>query len=350
MPATEMLAAARPIFRTRRGSVSIPVSSSSMRMPSCPTASIMLRCSPLSGKTACCASGQRAPKIEGPSRTPAMSWPMTAGCPMRCIASPSNRPTRSSRTTWVMKMTSEAPGPVLVGACAAHACDVAMTSAAAPQPARRARGIHRDDEAAGRVGLGAMVDGGWFVGRKTTRRARPGSCAGHDENGVPRVVASHVIPKRNAVTAELSRNYLRRVAAASGCTLIYLLFAGGGFSGGAARLPDDHAQGRRDGEHAAPGDEEPAQERHARRIAVGRGAADLGGFALRHDGGWRDAVVAIRFIVRDDRRACARIGFARAGPGDRDDARIGDVAGKVRGSRARLAQLVDRVEDERLRA
>jgi hypothetical protein len=51
----------------------MPVSSRSMRIPSCETASIIAFCSRLGGKSACCASGQIAPKKEGPSRMPAIS-------------------------------------------------------------------------------------------------------------------------------------------------------------------------------------------------------------------------------------------------------------------------------------
>ena len=35
------------------------------------------------GNSRCCRSGQIRPSTEGPRRMPAISWPMTAGCPMR---------------------------------------------------------------------------------------------------------------------------------------------------------------------------------------------------------------------------------------------------------------------------
>ena len=112
IPAADALMAARRAFFTSRRSVSIPVSSNSIRMPSCETASIMLFCCGLAAKTARCASGQIAPNTEGPSRIPAISCPMTAGCPIRCIASPIRRPTRSSRTICARKSASD-------GACIA---------------------------------------------------------------------------------------------------------------------------------------------------------------------------------------------------------------------------------------
>ena len=107
IPAADVLMAARRAFLTSLRSVSIPVSSNSIRMPSCETASIMLCCCGLAAKTARCASGQIAPNTEGPSRIPAISCPMTAGCPIRCIASPIRRPTRSSRTICARKSASD---------------------------------------------------------------------------------------------------------------------------------------------------------------------------------------------------------------------------------------------------
>jgi hypothetical protein len=58
-------------------------------------------------KTARCASGQIAPNTEGPSRIPAISCPMTAGCPIRSIASPIRRPTRSNSTICARKSASD---------------------------------------------------------------------------------------------------------------------------------------------------------------------------------------------------------------------------------------------------
>ena len=67
----------------------------------------MLCCCGFAAKTARWASGQIAPNTEGPSRIPAISCPMTVGCPIRCIASPIRRPTRSSRTICARKSTSD---------------------------------------------------------------------------------------------------------------------------------------------------------------------------------------------------------------------------------------------------
>ena len=79
MPAIETLNAARRERRTTDRSVSMPVSSSSSKMPSCATASIIAFCSGFAGNRKCWKPGQRAPRTEGPSRMPAISWPMTAG-------------------------------------------------------------------------------------------------------------------------------------------------------------------------------------------------------------------------------------------------------------------------------
>ena len=79
MPAAATVTAARPTRFTSCRSVSIPVSSSSIRMPSCDTASIMLFCSGVPGNSACCAAGQIRPSTDGPSKIPPMSCPITAG-------------------------------------------------------------------------------------------------------------------------------------------------------------------------------------------------------------------------------------------------------------------------------
>ena len=130
IPATDVLMAARRACLTSLRSVSIPVSSNSIRMPSCETASIMLFCCGFAAKTARCASGQIAPNTEGPSRIPAISCPMTAGCPIRCIASPIRRPTRSSRTICARKSASD-------GACIRVLRQRAVFCAAAPGLERR---------------------------------------------------------------------------------------------------------------------------------------------------------------------------------------------------------------------
>lgn len=109
MPQSEMLNAARRERRTTDRSVSIPVSNSSSNIPSCATASIIAFCSAFDGNKACWPAGQRAPRTEGPSRIPAINWPMTAGWPMRCIASPMSRPATRRATIWQTKMISEGP-------------------------------------------------------------------------------------------------------------------------------------------------------------------------------------------------------------------------------------------------
>src|SRR5262249_6107046 len=111
-PAIDTPTAALPTLRTSLRSVSMPVSSSRSRMPNCEIASSMLFCSFDAGKIACCTSGSSAPSTEGPSRTPASSWPITAGWPMRTIASPSSRPVSISTPSWATNSDSDdAPPP-----------------------------------------------------------------------------------------------------------------------------------------------------------------------------------------------------------------------------------------------
>ena len=78
-PAAATVTAARPTRFTSCKSVSMPVSSSSIKMPSCETALIMLFCSAALGNSACCAAGQIRPSTDGPSKSPPMSCPITAG-------------------------------------------------------------------------------------------------------------------------------------------------------------------------------------------------------------------------------------------------------------------------------
>ena len=78
-PASATAIAARPTRRTSCRSVSMPVNSNSIRMPSSETASIMLFCAPSMGKTACCPAGHSTPKNDGPSSKPPISWPITEG-------------------------------------------------------------------------------------------------------------------------------------------------------------------------------------------------------------------------------------------------------------------------------
>ena len=108
-PVSEMLSAALPTVLTSLRSVSIPVSSSSRRMPNCATPSSMAFCSGALGKMACCKSGHTTPSTEGPSTMPPSNMPMTDGWPMRFMSSPSRRPTSINATSCTRKMTSEAP-------------------------------------------------------------------------------------------------------------------------------------------------------------------------------------------------------------------------------------------------
>ena len=96
-PVVATATAVRPTRFTNGRSVSMPVSSSSIRMPSCDTPSIMLFCAAPVGMSKCCACGHNRPNTDGPSSTPPMSCPITAGWPIRCAASPMSRPTSSNR-------------------------------------------------------------------------------------------------------------------------------------------------------------------------------------------------------------------------------------------------------------
>jgi hypothetical protein len=68
--ATETLIAGRLALLTSLRSVSMPVSSNSISIPRSDTASSIARCSRPAGKSACCPSGQTAPKTDGPNKTP----------------------------------------------------------------------------------------------------------------------------------------------------------------------------------------------------------------------------------------------------------------------------------------
>ena len=116
MPASEAEIAARPVRRTSLRSVSMPVSRSSSRMPSWATASSIAFCSSAAGNSACCRSGRDCAEHEGPSMRPAISWPMTAGCLMRSMASPSRRPTRISSRICATNSNSD-------GACGGSAAE-----------------------------------------------------------------------------------------------------------------------------------------------------------------------------------------------------------------------------------
>ena len=95
----------------------MPVSSSRSRIPICETASIMLLSAGVSGKTRCRNSGSTAPKIEGPSSTPARSWPKIAGWPMRAMPSPISRPKNSSRISSAAKIAVVWSAATPVSAC-----------------------------------------------------------------------------------------------------------------------------------------------------------------------------------------------------------------------------------------
>jgi len=136
MPARDTLAAVLPARRTRDRSVSMPVSNSSIRMPSCDTAPIIAAWSLPLGNNVACSSGAIAPSTLGPSRMPAISWPMIAGWPIRCIASPSSRPQTSSRMIWVRKTTSD--GPCCASTAAAAGNGITASTSASAAPSRQA--------------------------------------------------------------------------------------------------------------------------------------------------------------------------------------------------------------------
>ena len=107
IPASEALSAGDPILRKSRMSTSMPVSASNRRTPTSANAPSTAFCEGSIGKTACCAAGQTRPKNEGPSRIPAMSWPITAGWPRRWAASPSRREASRMTTIGARKAASE---------------------------------------------------------------------------------------------------------------------------------------------------------------------------------------------------------------------------------------------------
>ena len=79
IPHSAMANTAHPDLRTSLRSVSIPVSSSSIRMPTCDRPSIMPFCASFLGKMKCCAWGQTQPNREGPRTIPASKVPISAG-------------------------------------------------------------------------------------------------------------------------------------------------------------------------------------------------------------------------------------------------------------------------------
>ena len=68
MPMSEANTAARPVWRTSLRSVSMPVSSSSSRMPNCEIASIIAFCSGFFGKQCVLKIGQQQPEQRGPEQ------------------------------------------------------------------------------------------------------------------------------------------------------------------------------------------------------------------------------------------------------------------------------------------
>ncbi len=137
MPAIEAMADAPPVRRTSFRSVSMPVRSKSIRTPNCEMASSMAFCSFAAGKIACCQSGASAPSTEGPSTRPAINCPITPGCLIRIMASPSSRPTIISNTSCAKNTNSD-------GLCSLSAAKAGVTSSvglkksAAAAPRRRA--------------------------------------------------------------------------------------------------------------------------------------------------------------------------------------------------------------------
>ena len=134
-PAAATVIADRPTRRTRRKSVSMPVSSSRSRMPSCETAATMLFCSAVCGNSMCCRSGAMRPSTDGPSSSPPSNCPITAGWPNLCISSPRARPTSSSKPSSAKKIASDLPESCC---CAAKAIEVAPISMADTSSAWRA--------------------------------------------------------------------------------------------------------------------------------------------------------------------------------------------------------------------
>src|ERR1700693_2591866 len=110
---------------------------------------------------------------------------------MRCIASPSRRPVRSSRTTWARNPTSEAPDDVVAGS-AAQAVEAASRSGPAQAPRlaqRRSSRVHL-----GRVrwsGMGSAIVAA--LSRSPGRTRRPGQRANlrRGRAGKPRDVSMH---------------------------------------------------------------------------------------------------------------------------------------------------------------
>ena len=89
------------------------------------------------GKDRVLQSGASAPSREGPSTRPAINWPITPGCLIRIMASPSSRPTSIS-TTSCAKNTNSDGLCSLSAAKAGVASSVGLKASAAAAPRRRA--------------------------------------------------------------------------------------------------------------------------------------------------------------------------------------------------------------------
>ena len=195
-PAAATVIAARPTRRTSRRSVSMPVSSSNIRMPSCETASSMLFCAAVCGKSACCKSGQIRPNTEGPSSSPPSSCPMTAGWPIRCISSPRPRPTSSRTPRSAKKIAADRPG---IFPSAANAIETA--------PSRNTAAITPRDTIAARPRCRRLLDS-WAVAcvrRSTPRMVRRFPFCGRYAFSVGLAVNSASVGQRSWVSGTIMR-------------------------------------------------------------------------------------------------------------------------------------------------
>jgi hypothetical protein len=107
MPIAEAMRAARPRLRSRRRSVSSPVSSRRRTIPSSPTTSSRLNWAETRGNTAAASWGAKCPSTVGPRTIPAASSPMTAGSAIRRHSSAPTRATNSSRASWMSSRKTE---------------------------------------------------------------------------------------------------------------------------------------------------------------------------------------------------------------------------------------------------
>jgi len=94
---------------------------------------------------------------------PAISWPMTAGWPIRCINSPISRPQTSSAMIWTRKITSEGPREAL--------------SAANTDAETRQNGTAASNAGSGRRGSWSMLPGEIRGVRLCWQRALPSAFA-----------------------------------------------------------------------------------------------------------------------------------------------------------------------------